>query len=122
MFEQYLLTREIKLPEPMITSREIMDNPEILTRVGAMVKEYRHELDLIILARLSPLREELLLRAEPVEVTELRRVILEIATFADDFNGYDNALTNLRKLQEEEVQRKLDEDKDNPQPKEEGTL
>jgi hypothetical protein len=122
MFEQYLLTREIKLPEPMITSREIMDNPEILTRVGAMVKEYRHELDLIILARLSPLREELLLRAEPVEVTELRRVILEIATFADDFNGYDNALTNLRKLQEEEVQRKLDEDKDNPQPNEEGTL
>lgn len=120
MFEDELLKCDVKLANPMMDCKEICNDPEKLARVGAMVQEYRAELDLVVLARIAPLREELLLRADPIDINRLRSSILELAHYGQDFNEYSNRLDAMRKQisedKEEKATAELDAQK--AQPKE----
>jgi hypothetical protein len=118
MFEEYLLKHELRLPDPLIKAEEIMNDEQKLARIGAMVKEYNEELKLIVEARISPMREYLLLNAIPQEVSEVRYAILEVAQLLGDTQRYANAYDAMRKLESE----KKDEQSSNEKVSSEETL
>lgn len=105
--ERYLLAG-LRTGKPLVTCEDILNDPSKLERVGTMVKEYREELDLIIQARISPIREDLLLHCSPYETVQLRNIIIELAMLGDDFNKYVNGLEllmieNAKKAEEEKA-------------------
>ena len=87
-FENYCLSKGLNLPKELTPRSEIISNPEMVGRVGDMVKTYQPELRLIIGARIEALKSELLMECTPYEVLEIRRCIMEIATLLSDIDSY----------------------------------
>lgn len=86
--EQYLLQRELLHPYKDL-SAEILDSPEKLQKVaGVWVGSGKEGIKLAVEARIMHLRDEIALRALPVEVPVLRQAIAELTTLLDDFENF----------------------------------
>lgn len=114
-FEEYCLSKGLNFPKKLCQSEEILNSPERLARIGNMCTEYKEELNLIIEARIAPLQEELLLRAIPMEVPEIRRAVMEIACLSSDIDSYISNRESQIKAEEEQMASKVGVDIDNSQ-------
>lgn len=109
-FEQYCLSKGLSLPKELTPRSEIISNPEMVGRVGDMVKTYEPELRLIIGARIESLKNELLMDCTPYEVLEIRRCIMEIATLLSDIDSYIKNRDDQILFEEQERARKEKEE------------
>lgn len=110
MFEQYCLEHNIRLPKELVDKEAILASPDMIDRIGQMCKEFPQELQWLVDARISKIREYLVLEALPVEVMELRYAILEVASIEKDALYYAEKREALLAMKEKESE----DNKNNP--------
>jgi hypothetical protein len=107
-FEEYLLERGL-YEHTKDVGNEILENDELLHELADVWRGHRKAIELLLQARMQPIREELVMRALPVEVPVLRQNMLEVAAIADDLERYATEHERRTKAKEEENQQQADE-------------
>lgn len=98
ILEKYLYQTGLYDPKRDM-SEEILADRELLAQVAELWKSNEKVIRAVIQARLSPIREELVMNATPPEVLVLRQALVEVAAIITDFQRY--AAEHNRRLKDE---------------------
>lgn len=96
-FEEYILRSNKKFPATLTTKHEVLNDEVLVHKLGGLVKASKSELFTILDVRINLLKEELYYRAEPVEVLEIRRSIMELEALKEDCDSYEKSLESILK-------------------------
>lgn len=86
LLEQHLLTRSLYEPSKDLEAEILADDAKLASIAGLAGQEAA--LTLLISARISKLRDYLVFKAMPVEVTVYRQAMHELSTLLDDLAAY----------------------------------
>lgn len=96
---EYLLNRGLTLNPIELDKGDdpILENDELLREVAGIANSNGGAILLVLQARINALGKELLNKATPYEVPELRRSIVELSAIVDDFKGYEEEFKRREK-------------------------
>ena len=83
----HLVTRGLHIPNQDM-SKEILESEDMLAGIAGIIGTYEAPFKALLQARIAPLKEQLIMNAEPQEVLVLRQCMLEVAMIFDDALKY----------------------------------